>query len=278
MSQIYKPLNHSNDEIHLLLVLPSAAYFEPFRCEVKTFCLANAPRFMALSYEWGEEEDTSKNIITIGCHNMHIRSNLRNALLRFREMLNEDRDYLLWVDAICINQHDLVERGHQVGMMTRIYQQGYVMAWLGLEEEGVQLGFELLGHCQAFVVGGRRTREELSDWIKRRLFDPEFEAHWVSLTQIYQMSYWKRMWIIQEIVCDRNVLLACGTLRAQFGHISVLSQQLIGYLPQLCTFESFKWSLAVKKLIDRSRVVSVLADHFWRWRKTEQNEDTHGLL
>jgi hypothetical protein len=91
MSQIYKPLNHSNDEIRLLLVLPSAAYFEPFRCEVKTFCLADAPRFMALSYEWGEEEGTSKNTITIGCHSMHIRSNLRNALLRFREMLNEDR-------------------------------------------------------------------------------------------------------------------------------------------------------------------------------------------
>jgi hypothetical protein len=72
MSQIYKPLNHSNDEIRLLLVLPSAAYFEPFRCEVKTFCLADAPRFMALSYEWGEEEGTSKNIITIGCHNRGI--------------------------------------------------------------------------------------------------------------------------------------------------------------------------------------------------------------
>ena len=67
------------------------------------------------------------------------------------------------INRLYINQHDLVEQGHQAGTMTRIYQQGYVMAWLGLEEEGVQLGFELLGQCQAFVVGGRRTREGLSD-------------------------------------------------------------------------------------------------------------------
>jgi len=278
ISQIYKPLSHSNDEIRLLFVLPSATYSEPFRCEIKTFCLADAPRFMALSYEWGPEEDTSKNIITIGCHHMHIRSNLRNALLRFRAMLNEERDYLLWVDAICINQDDLVERGHQVGMMTRIYQQGYVMAWLGLEEEGVQLGFELLGQCDDFVVGRGRTREEIGDWIKQRLFDPEFETHWVSLTQIYQMSYWTRMWIIQELVCGRNALLACGALRAQFGNIAMLSQYLIDYMPQSRTSEGFRWPLAVRKLIDRSRMVGVLADHFWRWKEPEQNEDIDGLL
>jgi hypothetical protein len=37
-----------------------------------------------------------------------------------------------WYDALCINQNDEQERGHQVEMMGEIYKMAYwVLAWLG---------------------------------------------------------------------------------------------------------------------------------------------------
>jgi hypothetical protein len=39
---------------------------------------------------------------------------------------------VLWVDAICINQHNNQEKSHQVSMMGEIYKRDtQVLAWLG---------------------------------------------------------------------------------------------------------------------------------------------------
>ena len=39
---------------------------------------------------------------------------------------------LIWVDAVCINQADINERGHQVQIMAKIYSKAYrVIIWLG---------------------------------------------------------------------------------------------------------------------------------------------------
>ncbi|KAK3901582.1 heterokaryon incompatibility, partial [Staphylotrichum tortipilum] len=41
----------------------------------------------------------------------------------------------LWIDAICINQTDVVEKSHQIGLMARIYSQSTIMLmWLGPED------------------------------------------------------------------------------------------------------------------------------------------------
>lgn len=45
----------------------------------------------------------------------------------------------LWIDAICINQHDLAEKARQIPLMTRIYSTAArVLVWLGKLLLGLQ--------------------------------------------------------------------------------------------------------------------------------------------
>jgi len=45
-------------------------------------------------------------------------------------------EYRLWVDALCINQHDLQEKSDQVRMMGEIYRRSWnVMVWVGPEKD-----------------------------------------------------------------------------------------------------------------------------------------------
>ena len=55
--------------------------------------------------------------------------NLEGALRRLRHASTER---LLWVDALCINQADSIEKSHQVNMMGEIYSKSAgVIIWLG---------------------------------------------------------------------------------------------------------------------------------------------------
>ena len=60
---------------------------------------------------------------------MLITLNLGSAL---RHLRNEKRPRSLWIDAICINQKDLEERGSHVSVMAGIYRCAeLVLIWLG---------------------------------------------------------------------------------------------------------------------------------------------------
>lgn len=67
---------------------------------------------MALSYVWGDER--KKASIIVNDHKIEVTLNLEAALRGFRDGSEFHSKYVLWVDAICINQEDLKERGHQV--------------------------------------------------------------------------------------------------------------------------------------------------------------------
>jgi hypothetical protein len=56
----------------------------------------------------------------------------KNCELALRYLRKENSNRVLWVDAICINQKDNNERGHQVGMMRNVYSKATeVLVWLG---------------------------------------------------------------------------------------------------------------------------------------------------
>lgn len=51
-----------------------------------------------------------------------------------RHLRQPDDERVLWADAVCINQKDIVERGHQVAIMSPVYTSTTeVSVWLGQE-------------------------------------------------------------------------------------------------------------------------------------------------
>ncbi len=56
---------------------------------------------------------------------------------------DNDRPRLLCIDAVCINQHDLLERNRQVQIMCDIYKfaDGLII-WLGKDADNVEMAFK----------------------------------------------------------------------------------------------------------------------------------------
>lgn len=111
-----------------LLHLRRGSFADPIVCELSVVPLDNALDFEALSYAWGALDVT--RAITLRNHQVEVTVNLFNALRRLRCANKERRP--LWVDALCINQRDDVEKSRQVSMMGEIYTKtSGALLWLG---------------------------------------------------------------------------------------------------------------------------------------------------
>ena len=97
---------------------------------MKVFSLASdaidIPEWQALSYEWGK--NAARKHIEVNGHLFCVRPNLHGFL---RQLVREHYASWIYIDAICINQDDIVEREEQVALMRDIYHGAeVVIAWI----------------------------------------------------------------------------------------------------------------------------------------------------
>ncbi|KAF1820961.1 HET-domain-containing protein, partial [Dissoconium aciculare CBS 342.82] len=116
---LYSPIDGQLGEIRVLRIFPGSAD-DPIQCSLQLCSLVTEvkPYYRALSYAWGTE--MSDIPISVDGHPRVITSNLYAAL---RSLRDEESEVALWVDALCINQQDLVEKMHQIGQMRTIYRE-----------------------------------------------------------------------------------------------------------------------------------------------------------
>jgi len=173
----YSSLLPGRDSIRLLRLLPTEDETTPIKCQLFNYRLDESdkrpPRYDALSYVWGDRQKTSS--ISIDEHCFDVTENLHTALRRLRDRSIE----WIWVDAICINQQDVQERGHQVRGMAKIYgKANSVLVWLGEAADGSDRAFE--------EIRARKKRSDSSDYRTTRnavialLKRPWFYRIWVS--------------------------------------------------------------------------------------------------
>ncbi|KAJ2995770.1 hypothetical protein NUW58_g1176 [Xylaria curta] len=102
---------------------------------LKAVNINEAPQYFALSYAWDAQSDTVP--IEVNGQGFSVSSDLADAILRLRgfgldEMDLKNRVEWVWIDKICINQEDLMERSEQVQIMNVIYSQAIkTLIWLG---------------------------------------------------------------------------------------------------------------------------------------------------
>lgn len=132
LSSIYKALDPHLPEIRVLKLLPSASFDARIECRLVHRALyGDSDEYEALSYVWGGNESTAE--ITLNNEPYSITPNLEIALRHLRQ---PSAERTLWVDALCINQHDLVERSRQVLLMKDIYAHCTVdLAWMLARDE-----------------------------------------------------------------------------------------------------------------------------------------------
>ncbi|KAH8590415.1 heterokaryon incompatibility protein-domain-containing protein [Bisporella sp. PMI_857] len=217
----YTPLDPANDEIRVLILRPGSVK-DPLEGRLSTVPLEKATTemgFFALSYTWGEQ--TNQVEMTFEGHQILIGRNLAAALVSIR---NEGEvAYILWVDALCINQKDTTEKMDQVQKMKRIYESAKaVIVWLGDEFDGIGDAFDWLKALPEYtdVANGY--------WDKQRNFKPIDLSSQVTdaLCRLTAVPWWRRVWIIQEIVVCRTAVAFCGKNKIPFASFSNLSHVL----------------------------------------------------
>jgi hypothetical protein len=185
----------------------------------------------ALSYTWGGTHKTST--VIVNGEALRVTENLHSALQHLR---SENVDKTLWVDAICIDQSNERERGHQVQQMCKIYSQAEeVIVWLGQATRETNTLFESLQRLQEHSVlyGHGHRHWDLAKWKELWLSVPKDSDSELrdGLFLLLRRPWFKRVWILQEIANAKKASILCGTKSIR-AHTFALAPSLIGVKPQ----------------------------------------------
>ncbi|RGP66997.1 Heterokaryon incompatibility protein [Fusarium longipes] len=219
----YTSLSTTQREIRLLKVLPdSGSGF--VECELlPSIKLANVHKqYLALSYCAGSPKTTE--IIMVNGARCNVFANLHHALTEARhywQKQDEQRDFLLWVDQICINQFDLAERSHQVGFMRDIYSNAEkTLICLSTSEahgEEMKWLIDLRDHLAQRDLGKSELEMFLilvDIWIKG-----EHIKNFAAFCVIAASPWWCRAWVFQEFMVSAQTIFLYGGYPALYSDI-----------------------------------------------------------
>ncbi|KZL63695.1 ankyrin and het domain protein [Colletotrichum incanum] len=145
---------------------------------------------------------------------MEIGPNLHSALLHLRQPACE---IILWADALCINQEDILERNQQVRMMGDIYAAACSTAiWLGEESCKVKMA---VGWLRRFTVAWDSLESHPGFITKDRaegMLQAAFGRHWAAafrhIWALLNRPWFARKWVIQELVKSQMPILVVGRM------------------------------------------------------------------
>ncbi|KAG0649120.1 Heterokaryon incompatibility protein [Hyphodiscus hymeniophilus] len=198
----YPPLLQNTQYPIRILNLHAGKPGRPLSCDLRNTSLEQSPppSFDALSYVWGPPDahgcsicvDRAKGLRDI----IYIRASLKAALLRLRHP-TENR--AVWVDALCINQADDVERSMQVPMMGKIYRSASsVIIWLGEEAEESELALDFIPRVTDLAKFDHIIKDQAST------------RQWYALSRLMNRPWFSRRWVVQELAFAKDAWLFCG--------------------------------------------------------------------
>src|SRR5437667_12298494 len=102
--------------IRLLRLHPGSSVGR-IRVSLRVVSLDEYPPYCAISYTWNGTTRTN----VVECDEMEIKISSGSYCVLEKIRDGEYKDEELWIDALCIDQSDVVERGSQVRLMKAIY-------------------------------------------------------------------------------------------------------------------------------------------------------------
>ncbi|KAL3419459.1 heterokaryon incompatibility protein [Phlyctema vagabunda] len=205
-------------------------------CTISHVSLDDTPSYTALSYSWGDASLTTPILID-GCI-FQVTTNLEAALRRLRR---SDTTLALWVDALCIDQGNDMEKSEQLEYMRPIYSQALsVVTWLGpsaddsdiamqwIDDYGTracELGIGTKPELQLrHILESFKEQEKSSIGTNLGAFihdlreeltaaKPKTFVLLCALDALFKRPYWSRIWVVQELASASNAVIVCGERR-----------------------------------------------------------------
>ena len=235
------PLNSSKREFRILRLRRRTLQPE-LRCEFITVSIDNPPPFETLSYSWdGEAISDDTSIIVNNCR-LPVTPKVFRFLWYRRSFWSEA---FLWIDAICINQAPidekagsvdqaaLAERNAQVALMGDIYRcASRTLIWLAhpLDVENPDLARRCVSSLASL-----NAIEPPVDLLSRAFLGLVINV-W-PLVSMFSLSYFSRIWIVQEVALAREVQVLYGDAVFNWGELKAAldalrkNQSLLSQIP-----------------------------------------------
>jgi hypothetical protein len=194
-----------------------------------------------LSYVWGSQEPA--RYIECNGHKKFVAPNLFAALRRLRFA---DKERVVWIDALCINQEDPDERSRQVLLMRDIYTKpSRVIVWLGEDREDVfaQEAIRRITNAEKCFyselskpLGEELDHSDLAKWdtVKHLPWDSSrinpydlpsrtpggINSEWVPVRWFYSLPWFRRVWVVQEVAFS-PALVYIGDLEIKWNSVKI---------------------------------------------------------
>ncbi|KAK5652292.1 hypothetical protein OQA88_10640 [Cercophora sp. LCS_1] len=205
------------------------------------------PRYEALSYTWREgdrdgdgedmesacvlsgesDEDLEGVVVADGEHSSRVCVCGHDSLIITKNLARAIRylrsDFLprrMWIDAICINQRDVVERSHQVLRMRDIFRLAHrVLVWLGPPDDTSDEGMKVLERIgrqievgkDSFILPDPNREHDCRFWYDCESELPIALESWNAVSHLLSRSWFARVWVMQEVqLANIRSLVQCG--------------------------------------------------------------------
>lgn len=213
------PLPRDTHSIRLLYIHQTLGIDGLIQCHLLPTSLELAGQYEALSYCWGDRTEMGQ--ISVNGEPFEVTKNLFSALDVLRR---PDNLRAMWIDAICINQNDYEEKGYQVNMMKEIYARSMrTLIWLGPEDFSTHEAIFFLHNAAGKLDGMKAKRMERSRKLLRLsrglreadrplwyLAETFLENDHTSVVKLLQRPWFRRIWIVQEVVFAPEAIVMCG--------------------------------------------------------------------
>jgi Heterokaryon incompatibility protein (HET) len=180
---------------------PTSSKSLPF-FEIVQADMSDLPKYQAVSYTWGKLKKT---------HHIKISSEYRFAITKslataLRQLVHDCYTGYLWIDQICIDQTNIEERNHQVGVMGDIYKNA--------EEVMIYTGAEI------------RRLDELEAHVKQS--GPINKGFLEPLLQLICRPWFTRVWVVQEAALARKATVVAGSFKLPLLEVANVLNRIEG--------------------------------------------------
>lgn len=251
------------DETRILILHPSKHRTDPIECVLVPvpFSQLGKGRFHyeALSYSWGDDEPVNtvslqdyrlssttttkenrqdvvhprhRNVQELSWASFRIRSNLLSALQHLR---HSEKKIHLWIDAVCINQDNDVEKSLQISKMAVVYSRAQnVRIWLG-ECDRVQrsdAGMEFVDNIVDLDLLDQLVTRHPIEYAR----NTATAGLWVAFANLLKRSWFRRRWVVQEVAFAKSASVQCGEIEKNWEDFGDAIELFIERIEQIRMF------------------------------------------
>ncbi|KAK4113027.1 hypothetical protein N656DRAFT_778543 [Canariomyces notabilis] len=215
----YSPLDAANHEFRILRLRRRTLRAE-LVCDFIQVPVDEAPPFEAISYAWGGEQLTEA--IMVDGKRLTVTPTVLKLLWYRRSFFSEA---YLWIDALCIDQRNQVEKEDQIPLMRDIYKRASrTLVWLAHPCDAPRAHKARGLSMNIISLGTRMESGALS--ADQVLYMLSSDSGMPTLASLLSRTFFERLWVVQEIALAKKVHVLYGDITVEWDNLATVAKFL----------------------------------------------------